>query len=90
MASSPYVISNPKGNNRDLAVYYYTPTGARKQIALVRPGESCSPEKHMVFVEERVRPPRLEVTPDGGIAKDTRPGGPPNSGAHKKLAQNKA
>lgn len=83
MSSQPYVVHNPAGNNRDLAVFSVELGGQRRQIALLRPGDSFNPQHSTVQVEQRQRPPRLEMAPDGTLRRDQRPGGPPNSGAGK-------
>lgn len=76
MAAEPYSISNPKNNNKDLAVFFYDAKGAKRQIALVRPGQSYRPEKQLVWVEQRARPAKLEISQSGEVSTDTRPGGP--------------
>lgn len=76
MSSEPYSISNPKQNNKDLAVFCYDSKGSKRQIALVRPGQSYKPEKQLVWVEQRSRPLKLQMSPTGELSADTRPGGP--------------
>ena len=77
MASSePYLISNPKENNRDLLVTFVNARGETKNLALLRPGESVRSDRADVRVQERHRPAQLLVEPDGTVRPDNQRRGP--------------
>ncbi len=74
MAAEDFIISNPKGNNRDLLITFQGQDGARKKFKTLRPGEACRCDKRQVGIEAVVRPPRLLLLEDGSYVADSRKG----------------
>ena len=65
MSSEGIQIANPRGNNRDLVVYFDGRDGKRKKFKNLRPGEAIRCDKKRITVEEVDRPPRLLLTENG-------------------------
>lgn len=68
MGSEPFVIINPKGNNRDLIVECRSQSGDRTiRLAFLKPGQSYRPEKENITVRSVRRPLLLDTTQVEGI-----------------------
>jgi hypothetical protein len=71
MAAEPYVISNPRENNRILAITRLTSGGGIETIARVRPGETYRADLDQLTIRMVPVPARLVVQADGTIRPDT-------------------
>jgi hypothetical protein len=72
VSSEGYVISNPKGNNRDLEIHFRGRNGSQKKFKTLRPGEACRCDKRLVTIMEKARPPRLQLLKNGQLVKDRK------------------
>jgi hypothetical protein len=63
MGSERPLVSNPKGNNRNLLVTATGQSGRTIRLALLKPGESFRPEKAEFSVKEVARPLLLTHNP---------------------------
>jgi hypothetical protein len=68
VASEGFLVSNPKGNNKDLVLSYETKSGEHKKLKTLRPGEAYTCDRKNLTVVEVARPPRLLLVGDTLVA----------------------